>query len=155
MNNVEHQIQAEAFKVIRLLGKQDPFYATIHAIPNGGKRSIGTAVKLKAEGVLSGVPDIFVPAARMYIEVKAPKGKLSIEQAFFLEQAHRFGFFISVCRSTEDILRVLKYARDMRVKLSPTATVGLTSMCNDAIAEVIETIEKHKKKIAKQGGVKL
>ena len=42
-----------------------PQLALIFAIPNGGKRHIGTARKLKAEGVRSGVPDIFLACPRM------------------------------------------------------------------------------------------
>jgi hypothetical protein len=53
----------------------------IFAIPNGGKRSIKTANTLKATGVLPGVPDLFVPAWGLWIEMKRAKGgKLSPEQ---------------------------------------------------------------------------
>jgi hypothetical protein len=46
----------------------------IIAIPNGGKRHIGVARKLKAEGVESGVPDTFVPAWSLWVEMKRQKG---------------------------------------------------------------------------------
>jgi hypothetical protein len=46
----------------------------IFAIPNGGKRNISTAKKLKAEGVVPGVPDLFIPAWGIWIEMKRQKG---------------------------------------------------------------------------------
>ena len=51
----------------------------LFAIPNGGKRSLKTAMQLKREGVQPGVPDIFlaVPARHHYglfVELKRPKG---------------------------------------------------------------------------------
>ena len=53
----------------------------IFAIPNGGRRSMKVAKTLKATGVLSGVPDLFVPGWNLWIEMKRVKGgKLSLEQ---------------------------------------------------------------------------
>lgn len=53
----------------------------IFAIPNGGYRSRATAARLKAEGVMRGVPDLFVPEWSLWIEMKRTKGgKLSPEQ---------------------------------------------------------------------------
>lgn len=42
----------------------------IFAIPNGGLRRKAVAGKLKAEGVEPGVPDLHVPAWRLWIEMK-------------------------------------------------------------------------------------
>ena len=42
----------------------------IMAIPNGGFRSIATARRLKAEGVVAGVPDLFVPEWLLWVEMK-------------------------------------------------------------------------------------
>jgi hypothetical protein len=46
----------------------------IFAVPNGGKRNISTAKKLKLEGVVPGVPDLFIPAWGIWIEMKRQKG---------------------------------------------------------------------------------
>jgi hypothetical protein len=46
----------------------------IFAIPNGGQRSRTTGAKLKVEGVSAGVPDLYVPAWRTWIEMKREKG---------------------------------------------------------------------------------
>lgn len=53
----------------------------IFAIPNGGIRNIVTATKLKAEGVESGIPDLYIPEWHTWIEMKRIKnGKLSPAQ---------------------------------------------------------------------------
>jgi hypothetical protein len=48
--------------------------ARIFAIPNGGQRSRTTGAKLKAEGVSAGVPDLYIPAWRCWVEMKREKG---------------------------------------------------------------------------------
>ena len=54
--------------------------------PNGGRRHIRTAVKLKAMGVRPGVSDIiaFHKGEAFALELKAPKGRPTIEQLEFL-----------------------------------------------------------------------
>lgn len=46
----------------------------ILAIPNGGLRGKGQAMRLKAEGVSAGVPDLFIPEWGLWIEMKRRKG---------------------------------------------------------------------------------
>ena len=46
----------------------------IFAIPNGGTRSRSQGAKLKMEGVSPGVPDLFIPAWNLWIEMKREKG---------------------------------------------------------------------------------
>lgn len=46
----------------------------IFAIPNGGHRHLSVAAKLKAEGTTSGVPDLYVPQWRLWIEMKRETG---------------------------------------------------------------------------------
>lgn len=46
----------------------------IFAIPNGGYRGKAQAGKLKAEGVSPGVPDLYIPEWRLWIEMKREKG---------------------------------------------------------------------------------
>ena len=53
----------------------------IFAIPNGEKRAISVAKRLKAEGVVRGVPDLYVPTWNLWIEMKrASGGRLSPDQ---------------------------------------------------------------------------
>ena len=46
----------------------------IYAVPNGEKRAMSVAVRLKAEGVVSGVPDLHVPQWGLWIEMKRTRG---------------------------------------------------------------------------------
>jgi len=65
---------------------------TIFAIPNGGHRGKAQAARLKAEGVLSGVPDLFALERRAWIEMKTPKGRPSKAQTAFLKKAKSAGY---------------------------------------------------------------
>jgi hypothetical protein len=65
----------------------------IFAIPNGGARSKATAGRLKAEGVSSGVPDLFIPAWSLWVEMKRSKGgSLSAEQKDWIAYLESVGF---------------------------------------------------------------
>jgi hypothetical protein len=75
----------------------------IFAIPNGGLRSKSTAAKLKVEGVVSGVPDLFIPAWRLWVEMKRVKGgRLSPEQKDWIEYLEANGYTALVCHGAED-----------------------------------------------------
>lgn len=74
------------------------------AIPNGGKRDMITAARMKAEGVKKGVPDIMLPVARgpyhgLFIEMKVGKGRLSPEQESWIERLVAEDYCVHVCYS--------------------------------------------------------
>lgn len=48
--------------------------------PNGEKREKKIAAELKRMGTRPGVPDLFFPTLRVFIEMKAPNETTSIEQ---------------------------------------------------------------------------
>jgi hypothetical protein len=52
----------------------------IFAIPNGGWRGVAAGARLKAEGVSAGVPDLFIPEWRVWIEMKRAKGGVLSEK---------------------------------------------------------------------------
>ena len=52
----------------------------IFAVPNAGKRNPREASWLKAEGLIAGVPDLYCPIFKLWIEMKPEKGYLSKEQ---------------------------------------------------------------------------
>ena len=75
----------------------------IFAIPNGGQRSAATAGRLKAEGVVPGVPDLFAPAWGLWIEMKRAKGGVvSPEQKRMIKALESVGYCVLVCRGCED-----------------------------------------------------
>jgi len=78
----------------------------IFHVPNGGFRDINTARKLRAEGVVPGVPDLFIPAWHCFIEMKRVEGgKLSEEQVKIIEYLTRVGYTVIVGYGAEDASR--------------------------------------------------
>ena len=81
-------------------------FVRIIAIPNGGQRSIATAARLKAEGVMPGVPDLFIPAWRVWIEMKREKGgTVSADQKKWIAYLTECGYRCFVARGAEDAKR--------------------------------------------------
>jgi hypothetical protein len=75
----------------------------IFAIPNGGHRSPATAGRLKAEGVSSGVPDLFIPAWGLWVEMKRSKGgSLSAEQKDWIAYLESVRFWCIVGKGADD-----------------------------------------------------
>lgn len=66
----EHEEQREFVSWFR----QNFHGVRIFAIPNGGSRSKTQGARLKLEGVSPGVPDLYVPEWRTWIEMKRTKG---------------------------------------------------------------------------------
>lgn len=100
-----HAVNLMRWVTLRLAAK--PQLRLFHAIPNGGARSKATAGKLKAEGVLAGVPDYFLPAARgpwhgLYLELKAEGGRPSPAQRAFAESVLREGYAAVFCVGWQD-----------------------------------------------------
>jgi hypothetical protein len=84
----------------------------IFAIPNGGKRDIVTAKKLQMEGVVPGVPDLFVPELRLWIEMKKPGGRLSEAQKSMIEYLEGIGHTVIVAYGARDAsMKVLEFLK--------------------------------------------
>lgn len=84
----------------------------IFAIPNGGLRAKSVAMALKAEGVTKGVPDLFIPSLKIFIEMKKEKGgDTSPEQEDWLEYLYKHGYTVAVCNGCQEakdlILQIL------------------------------------------------
>lgn len=81
----------------------------IHSIPNGGYRTKTTAKQLKLEGLEPGVPDLFIPEWRTWIEMKRTKGgRLSPEQKKIIPMLESYGYTVLVCKGWEDAIQQLK-----------------------------------------------
>ena len=75
----------------------------IFAIPNGGKRSIGAGRKFKAEGVVAGVPDLFIPAWNLWVEMKRESGgRLSPDQKTMITYLESIGHCVIVGKGAAD-----------------------------------------------------
>lgn len=70
----------------------------ILAIPNGSQRSRTTGARLKAEGVVAGVPDLLVPAWNLWIEMKrADGGTVSTQQKDWHRYLESIDHTVLVC----------------------------------------------------------
>lgn len=106
MRDAEHRTQTACVWWFRC---QYPSLAgLLFAIPNGGARDVVTGKRLKDEGVLAGVADLFlsVPGRDgshgLYIEMKTPKGVQSEAQKTFQTRVEAQGYTYRVCRSFDD-----------------------------------------------------
>jgi len=95
----EHEEQRELVRWFRQTWPD----VRIFAIANGGYRSAATAGRLKAEGVSSGVPDLFIPAWRLWIEMKRVKGGiLSAEQKDWIQYLEGAKYWCIVGKGADD-----------------------------------------------------
>ena len=103
----EHRIQATLINYLYYAAKPDIYY---FAIPNQANRHISNAVKMKAEGVRSGVADLcfMFPQGRVaWLEMKRPGGSLSPTQKQFREVCHALGHEWGTAKSVEEALELL------------------------------------------------
>lgn len=99
------KVPTESAEQIRLVARVRQFYpdVVVFAIPNGGGRSVMEATKLKEEGVLAGVPDLFVAEPRgefhgLFIEMKRLKGgSVSDKQKKIHAELSALGYMVAVC----------------------------------------------------------
>lgn len=91
---------------VRWFRKQYPGVLIFH-IPNGGKRNAREAAMFKAEGVVPGIPDLFLAEGRhgfhgLFIEMKAGRNRPTPEQADAMQMLNASGYLCAVCRSFEE-----------------------------------------------------
>lgn len=135
-NDPEHQQQSLLFSWAKLKETQIPELESLYAVPNGSNKSIAQAVKFKAEGLKSGVPDVVLPvlmwneAGRpvpqdgsgpetfascwfggLYIEMKAPDKYPRPDQRAWADRLERQGMkVIRRCTTWQDAARhILEY----------------------------------------------
>jgi hypothetical protein len=107
MSPTEDQLQVYSADVFRAFGV--PGVIGFH-VPNGGKRHIATAKRLKAMGVLAGVPDwVFVLAAGRagFLELKDEAGRQTDEQKKFQREVEALGCPYAIARTPEEIDAVM------------------------------------------------
>ena len=79
-------------------------------VPNGMFSNAREGAKFKAQGVISGVPDlVFIWHGKThYIEVKCEKGKLSENQKALHQKWMEQGVEVKVMRSSEEIIQFVR-----------------------------------------------
>ena len=118
----EHNDQAAVFAWAALQEGRRPDLKLLYAIPNGaklpwrrnqkGQRYSSEAMKLKAEGLRSGVPDTCLPVARkgfhgLYIEMKHGRNKPSDNQAWWMDQLTQQGYLAVACWGPQEAIDTL------------------------------------------------
>jgi|ERR1051325_222582 hypothetical protein len=114
MKYSEHDHQASLFAWSATQLRQWPCLSLLFAIPNGGHRHKLTAVRLKAEGVKAGVPDICLPVARggyhgLFIEMKAGKNKATDSQAMWISALIEQGYYARICNGVDEAQATLEW----------------------------------------------
>ncbi len=111
MNDHEHKEQTLVVRWFRL--QYAKYNGYLWAIPNGGLRHIRTAARLKDEGVMAGVADLFLMIPNggwhgLFIEMKAKGGRLTESQKDFIGRATLMGYQAQVCFGFDDAKKVIE-----------------------------------------------
>lgn len=100
----EHKLQVALIDYLAFALKPE---LECRAIPNGEKRHIRVASRLKDEGVRRGTPDIFIclPHGRIaWLEMKAKAGTLSPDQKAFRDKVLALGHHWGMARTIDEAL---------------------------------------------------
>ena len=111
----EHQEQATLFQWVFLYQRKIPALSMLFSIPNQGAARLKN---LQTEGVMRGVPDMFLAYPRagacgLFIELKRRRSKasdVSTEQHRWLAKLAVAGYATAVCSGAEEAWQaILKY----------------------------------------------
>jgi hypothetical protein len=104
----EGKIQQEA--IMEIWNKMPETRLCLFHIPNGMFSNAREGAKFKAQGVISGVPDlVFVWAGKTrYIEVKTENGVLSKNQIELHKKWRSQGVDVNICRSSIEIINLVR-----------------------------------------------
>jgi len=120
-NNLEDQYQERVFQWAAENEEREPRLKFLFHPPNGGHRHPSVAVKLKRQGVKSGVPDISLPVPMfdrdpqrkvvfhsLWIEMKAERNKPSPKQIEWIDFLRAQGSRVVICWSAEEAIREIQ-----------------------------------------------
>jgi hypothetical protein len=119
-------------KWVRTVNTTYPVLKLLYAVPNGGDRNLYVAKKLKAEGVMAGVADLCLPAARrgyhgLYLELKSEEGAATKEQKAFLRGVLEEGYCAVIAHGVDEARAVLEWyigtTENEPPSVSKTATI--------------------------------
>lgn len=122
----EYRLHCQIIDLLKLSGVTGLWY---WHTPNGGKRHVREAAKLRAMGVVAGVSDLAlsIPGVGMaFVEIKAGKGRLSVQQQVFLEAMKAHGHRTAVVKSVEQAVELFTAWR----AVAKVRVVGMNSAGN-------------------------
>lgn len=108
----EHQEQRTFFEWLEVV--KPTGWLNCFAIPNGANKSRASAGKFKAEGLRSGVPDVFYsyPSGGyhgLYIEMKRVEGgRVEENQKKWIERLRRSGYAVVVCKGSGQAIEAVE-----------------------------------------------
>ena len=98
----------EQMLLIQWFKRNHPGILIFH-IPNGGYRRPSEAAKLKAMGLTPGIPDLFIPEWRLFIEMKRTKGgKLSDDQISVIKHLQCVNYCVNIAHGHEQAIQQIK-----------------------------------------------
>jgi hypothetical protein len=115
----KYQLSSEALeqeKVISWCFHHERLYPDlkwIHHCPNGGSRQRLEAIRLKAQGVKAGVPDLHLPIQKgkyigLYVEMKYDKGTIQKSQKEWIAGMAAAGHYACVCYGYDIAVEVIE-----------------------------------------------
>ena len=109
----EYVQQCTVVQWARLQARRYPVLDLLYAIPNAGKLPVQYRVKLKRQGLRAGMPDLCLACAgkgggALYIEMKAKKGRISLEQTIVLGLLLSYGNRVEVCYSADEAIQTIR-----------------------------------------------
>lgn len=99
--------QKAFFRWLRMMQTQRWPNLVCFAVPNGGARDAITGARMKQEGVLAGVPDIFLAKSAcgrhgMFIEMKTKIGRVSERQRGLFPLLESAGYAVVVAKGWKE-----------------------------------------------------
>lgn len=90
----------------------------IFHVPNGEQRALSVGIRLKKQGVVAGIPDLFIPSLKIFIELKRKDGGVvSKEQEKIIAYLQRVGYTVWVCHGAEEAsLKILEFLKERENK---------------------------------------
>lgn len=110
MNHLEDNLQKSCVTWFRYQFPQ----RIIFAVPNGGKRNLKEAARMKRQGVTAGVPDLCIPEPTneyhgLWVELKVGKNKLTGKQSEMIQKLSKRKYATIVCYSLNDFIHNVKF----------------------------------------------
>jgi len=105
----EHTMQVKVVQYVRTFFPE----ILILSIPNGSGTTAHNRLALYAEGLLPGVPDLFIPEARkgfhgLWIEMKTKEGVESAAQKRIRNNLEDNGYLCYVARSEQTAINIIE-----------------------------------------------
>lgn len=114
MKRPEQALQQSVIKYLRYAAPKCLFFHVPNNIPRGDAKARRIGGIMKSMGVLPGVADLllFWRGGMGAIELKSEKGKQTDSQRLFERQWVYFGGQYAICRSLDEVQRVLNEWRE-------------------------------------------